>query len=466
MKNLIPVILSGGSGTRLWPSSRKSLPKQFKEFNNIGCLFSHTLNRVNELNKCKDLIVVSAREYEFLIKKHTNEFNKEAILILEETSKNTAAAVFFAAISAFEKNRDSILCIMPSDHWIEDFEKFAVAIKKSIEYAEKDFWITFGIKPLEASTGFGYIKVKENYNSSIKDVIKFIEKPDIKVAKSFLKSENYFWNAGIFVVSAKKVLQSFDQHNLVLKGMLEKAWSKRYLSKNKYIISKLYMGKVPKISIDKAIMEYENSIKLIPFDSNWSDIGNWDSLNLLLSKFNQTNKNSILIDSKNTEIQSSKRMIVGIGLEDLIVIDEIDATLIFKKGQSEKVKKVVEKLKKDKNNLAEEHNFEFRPWGKFEILLDTIECKVKKISVDPYKSLSYQYHLKRSEHWTIVSGQAEVVLDGVKTIHNVGESIIIPVNVKHSLSNKTNQLLKVIEVQYGSYYGEDDIIRVSDPYNR
>ena len=210
MKNLIPVILSGGSGTRLWPSSRKSLPKQFKEFKNIGSLFYHTLNRVNELNGCKDLIVVSAREYEFLIKKHTNIFNRESILILEETSKNTAAAIFFAAIKALEKSDDSILCIMPSDHWIEDFEKFAVAIKKSIEYAEKDFWITFGIKPLEASTGFGYIKVKENYNSSIKDVIKFIEKPDIKVAKSFLKSENYFWNAGIFVVSAKKVLQSFD----------------------------------------------------------------------------------------------------------------------------------------------------------------------------------------------------------------------------------------------------------------
>jgi len=466
LKNLIPVILSGGSGKRLWPSSRKSLPKQFKEFDNIGSLFSHTLNRVKQLNECKDLIVVSAREYEFLIKKHTNKFNKDTILILEETSKNTAAAVFFAAISALEKSQDSILCIMPSDHWIEDFKNFSTTIKEGIEYAEQGFWVTFGIKPLEASTGFGYIKVNKSRNVEVKDVIKFIEKPDVKRAKSFLKSENYYWNAGIFLVSAKKVLQSFDRHNLELKVMLEKAWAHRDISENKHIISKIYMDSAPNISIDKAIMEHENSIKLIPFHSHWSDIGNWDSMNLLLSKFNQTNKNSILIDSKNTQIQSSKRMVVGIGLEDLIIIDEIDATLIFKKGQSEKVKSVVEELKNIKNTLGEEHNFEYRPWGKFEVLLDSKECKVKKISIDPFQSISYQYHLKRSEHWTVVSGKAEVMLDNIKTIHNVGESIVIPVGVKHSLANSINELLIIIEVQYGSYYGEDDIIRISDPYNR
>ena len=217
MKNLIPVILSGGSGTRLWPSSRKSLPKQFKEFKNIGSLFYHTLNRVNELNGCKDLIVVSAREYEFLIKKHTNRFNKESVLILEETSKNTAAAIFFAAIRALEKSDDSILCIMPSDHWIEDFKKFTTLIKKGIKYAEQDSWVTFGIKPTEPSIGFGYIKVNDNKSTGIKDVIKFIEKPDIKRAKKFLSEGNYYWNAGIFLVSAKTVLKSFNVYNLELK---------------------------------------------------------------------------------------------------------------------------------------------------------------------------------------------------------------------------------------------------------
>jgi len=466
LKNLIPVILSGGSGTRLWPSSRKSLPKQFKGFNNIGTLFSHTLNRVNELNGCNDLIVVSAREYEFLIKKHTDNFNKETILILEEISKNTAAAIFFSALCALEKSEDSILCIMPSDHWIEDFKKFKDTIKEGINYAKKNHWVTFGIKPLEPSTGFGYIKVKKRQNFIIQDVIEFIEKPSITRANNFLKEGNYYWNAGIFLVSAKKVMQSYNQHNLELKKMLEKAWSYRQFSKNKYIISKIHMNKMPNISIDKAIMEHENSIKLVPFNSNWSDIGNWDSMNALFCKYSNNKDNSILIDSRNTQIVSSDRVVVGIGLEDLIVIDESDATLIFKKGQSEKVKEVVEILKNEKKNVAVEYNYEFRPWGKFEILLDSIECKVKKITVDPYKSLSYQYHLKRSEHWTVVSGQAEVILDGIKSVHNVGESIVIPVNVKHSLANNQKEILIIIEVQYGTYYGEDDIIRVSDPYNR
>ena len=466
MKNLIPVILSGGSGTRLWPASRKSLPKQFKEFSNIGNLFSHTLNRVNELNGCNDLIVVSAREYEFLIKKHTNNFNKETVLILEEISKNTAAAVFFAALCALDKSEDSILCVMPSDHWIEDFSKFKKTIIEGISWAQQHHWVTFGIKPLESSTGFGYIKVKKSYSSGIQDVIKFIEKPDKKRADIFLKEGNYYWNAGIFLVSAKKVLQSYNKHTIELKTMLEKAWDHRQLSENKHVISKLYMNELPNISIDKAIMEHENSIKLIPFDSNWSDIGNWDSMNVLLSKYSHSKENTILIDSNNTDILTSDRMVIGIGLDDLIVIDENDATLIFKKGQSEKVKNVVELLKKEKKVIAEEYSYEFRPWGKFEVLLDSIECKVKKITVDPHKSLSYQYHLKRSEHWTVVSGKAEVILDGTKTIHNVGESIVIPVNVKHSLANNTQEILIIIEVQYGSYYGEDDIIRISDPYNR
>ena len=466
MKNLIPVILSGGSGTRLWPSSRKSLPKQFKEFNNIGSLFSHTLNRVNELNGCDDLIIVSAREYEFLIKKVTNKFHKETVLILEEISKNTAAAVFFAALCALEKSEDSILCIMPSDHWIDDFKKFKKIIKEGIKSAKQNHWVTFGIKPINPSTGYGYIKVNKSYNPGIKDVIEFIEKPNAKRADNFLKEGNYYWNAGIFLVSAKKVLESYSTQNIELKIMLEKAWFNRELSKNKHIISKLYMKKIPNISIDKAIMENENSIKLIPFDSNWSDIGNWDSMSLLLSKYNNSKNNSILIDSKNTQILSSDRMVIGIGLEDLTVVDENDATLIFKKGQSEKVKKVVEILKNEKKSVAEEYNYEFRPWGKFEILLDSIECKVKKITVDPYKALSYQYHLKRSEHWTVVNGKAKVILDGVTTTHTVGESIVIPINVKHSLANETNEILIVIEVQYGSYFGEDDIIRILDPYNR
>ena len=467
MYNLFPVILSGGSGTRLWPASRKSLPKQFKNFSNIGTLFSHTLNRVKELNNCNNLIIVSSRDYEFLVKKEIEKYNKESLLILEEISKNTSAAIFFAAKLALEKSANALLCIMPSDHWIPDFKEFKSVIKDSIKYAEQQYWITYGIKPSEPSTGFGYIKVSDTYLENIKDVEHFIEKPDFEMAKELLQSKNYYWNSGIFLVSAKKVLKSFDDHNPEIRSILEKVWSNRENFHNRSIIKKSFMEDIPNISIDKAIMEYEHFIKLVSYDGKWSDIGNWDSMNrLLVNHKNSDDANAILIDSKNTDIQSSERLIVGIGLQDLTIVDEMDATLIFKKGEAEKVKEVVKKLQKDNKKIADQYNFEYRPWGKFEVLLDTDECKVKKIVVDPSKSLSYQYHFKRSEHWTIVSGKAEVVLNGIRKTYHVGESVIIPTQVKHSLTNNGKDLLIIIEVQYGSYFGEDDIIRVSDPYNR
>ena len=220
------------------------------------------------------------------------------------------------------------------------------------------------------------------------------------------------------------------------------------------------------ISVDKAILENEKSIKLFPFKGNWSDIGNWDSMNLLLEKYNKDKSNEILVESKNTNIHSSDRLVVGIGLKDITIVDETDATLIFQKGQSEKVRSVVKTLKKENKAIATEHTFEYRPWGKFEVLLDSNECKVKRLFIDPFKSLSYQYHLKRSEHWTIVSGTACIVLNGKKKDFSVGESVIIKNKMKHSISNQTENLLIVIEVQYGEYFGEDDIIRISDPYNR
>lgn len=466
MKNLFPVILSGGSGNRLWPKSRQSLPKQFIEFENIGSLFKNTLERVNTLNHCKNLIIVSSREYEFLIKKYIKNFNQDTEIILEETSKNTAAAVYFSALSALEKSKNAILCIMPSDHWIEDSGQFKATIKKGLIEAEKNFWVTFGIKPKEISTGFGYIKVQTDQSKDNFDVIEFVEKPNYLKAKEYFESSNYFWNAGIFLVSAKKVVKSFLKHKPFLESQLELIWSQKEHNLNRKILKKKYMDVIENISIDKAVLEHEKSIKLIPFESDWSDIGNWDSMNNLLSKFNKIDSNIILINSNNTHIQSSERLIVGIGLNDITVIDELDATLIFKKGQSEQVKSVVETLKNENNKIAVEHSFEFRPWGKYEILLDSEECKVKRLFVDLSKSLSYQYHLKRSEHWTIVSGKADVVLNGTKKTYNVGESVIIPAKVKHSLTNNGKDLLIIIEVQYGSYFGEDDIIRISDPYNR
>lgn len=466
MKNLFPVILSGGSGDRLWPKSRKTLPKQFIDFDKIGNLFTHTLKRVESLNNCQNLIISSSRDYEYLIKRNLKDLVKEPTLILEEISKNTSAAIYFAALCAFEKSKDAILCIMPSDHWIEDYSNFKLVIKKAIIEAEKGFWVTLGITPTNPSTGFGYIKTENDIHKEVLDVLEFIEKPNLSTAQGFLQDKNYFWNAGIFLVSAYKIKESFLKVNPILEKSILDAWLKRDVLDGVNIIKKREMTTLQNISIDKAILEKEKFIKLIQFNSQWSDIGNWDSMNILLDKFNKDKDYQILVESKNTSIHSSNRLIVGIGLDDITIVDETDATLIFKKGDSEKVRSVVQGLKETNRAIATEHSFEYRPWGKFEVLLDSKECKVKRLFVDPFKSLSYQYHLKRSEHWTIVFGEATVVLNGHVSTYSVGESIIIKNEVKHSISNQKKDVLIVIEVQYGSYFGEDDIIRISDPYNR
>ena len=466
MKNLFPVILSGGSGDRLWPKSRKSLPKQFIDFHQISNLFSNTLKRVESLNNCQNLIISSSRDYEYLIKRNLKDLVKEPTLILEEISKNTSAAIYFAALCALEKSEDAILCIMPSDHWIEDYSNFKLVIKKAIIEAEKGFWVTLGITPTNPSTGFGYIKTEINIHNEVLDVFEFIEKPNLSTAEGFIQNKNYFWNAGIFLVSAYRIKESFLKINPILEKSIRDAWIKREVLSNINIIKKKYMISLQNISIDKAILENEQFIKLIPFSGDWSDIGNWDSMNVLLEKFNKDNNHQMLVESKNTDIHSSNRLIVGIGLEDITIVDELDATLIFKKGHSEKVRSIVKNLKEANKAIATEHTFEYRPWGKFEVLLDSKECKVKRLFIDPSKSLSYQYHLKRSEHWTIVSGEAAVVLNGNTNTYSVGESIIIKSEVKHSISNQKEDILIVIEVQYGTYFGEDDIIRISDPYNR
>ena len=466
MKNFFPVILSGGSGDRLWPKSRKSLPKQFIDFHNIGNLFNHTLKRVDFINKCENLIISSSRDYEHLIKRNLNNLLKEPCLILEEISKNTAPGIYFAALSALEKSKDAILCIMPSDHWIENFIEFRQVIKKGMVEAEKGFWVTLGIKPTNPSTGFGYIKTENYKHNEIFEVSNFIEKPDLSTAEKFLQEENYFWNAGIFLVSAHKIRESFLEINPILEKSIRNAWLKREVLSNLNVIKKRDMISLQNISVDKAILENEKSIKLIPFNGDWSDIGNWDSMNLLLEKYNLDNSNQILVESKNTNIHSSNRLIVGIGLNDITIVDELDATLIFKKGHSENVRSIVKNLKEANKIIATEHSFEYRPWGKFEVLLDSHECKVKRLFVDPFKSLSYQYHLKRSEHWTIVSGTANVLLEGIEKKLSVGNSVTIPKKTKHSISNNKKDMLVVIEVQYGTYFGEDDIIRLSDPYNR
>jgi mannose-1-phosphate guanylyltransferase/mannose-6-phosphate isomerase len=459
------VILSGGSGTRLWPSSRRSLPKQFIDFPGIGSLFAHTLERVARLDDAATPLIVSSRQHGFLCRREAGTVRIDAEYILEEGGRNTAPAIYFAALAS---EPDDCLLIMPSDHWIDDIAAFSALVAHAAAPCADGRWVTFGITPDMPATGYGYIEAGE-LKADVMDVASFTEKPDIATAQSYLEQGRFFWNSGIFMVTARTCLESFHALQADLCQHADACWLARIVQNDETILPRQALEAVPSISVDYAIMEQQNNIALLPFTGAWSDVGSWDSLSSLIEKQNPTPgepDRTIMVDTSGTFIHSSGRTIAAVGVDDLIIIDDDDATLIVRKGHTEKVRAVIDQLKGTGNRAGTEHSFEYRPWGMFENLLDSGVCKVKRLTVDPGQHLSLQYHHKRSEHWVVVSGTATVRLDDATMTLEPGHSIDIPLGAHHALGNDTTESVIVIEVQMGSYFGEDDIVRVSDPYNR
>ena len=461
--NIRPVILSGGSGTRLWPSSRKSLPKQFISFPGTGSLFTRTVERAAAIGGKAAPIVVSSRQHGFLCRQALAEHEQGAHYILEETGRNTAPAIWFAAKAS---DPDDILLVMPSDHWIEDISGFAETVRRASTICAAGRWVTFGITAIEPATGYGYIEVADR-NEVMADVVSFTEKPEREVAEQYLASGRHFWNSGIFMVPAGACLESFERHQPALAAAAAACWESRAKRFDEDILLKPDLEAIESISIDYAIMEKEENIALLPFGGGWSDVGSWDSLSRLISDHvADQGEGAVLVNSSNVFVHTSGRTIAGIGLEDLIIVDDDNATLIVRKGETEHVKAVIDQLKSRDETVATEHSFEYRPWGMFENLLDSAACKVKRLTVDPGHHLSLQYHHKRSEHWVVVAGTATVQLGDDRHTLEAGHSIDIPLGAHHALGNDTDDPVVVIEVQMGSYFGEDDIVRVSDPYER
>ena len=461
--NIRPVILSGGSGTRLWPSSRKSLPKQFISFPGIGSLFTRTVERAAAIGGTAAPIVVSSRQHGFLCRQALAEHEQGAHYILEETGRNTAPAIWFAAKAS---DPDDILLVMPSDHWIEDIAGFVETVRRATTICAAGRWVTFGITATEPATGYGYIEVADR-NEDVADVVSFTEKPERGVAEQYLASGRHFWNSGIFMVRAGACLESFERHQPALAAAAAACWESRAKRSDEDILLKPDLEAIESISIDYAIMEKEENIALLPFGGGWSDVGSWDSLSRLISDHvADQGEGAVLVNSSNVFVHTSGRTIAGIGLEDLIIVDDDNATLIVRKGETEHVKAVIDQLKSRDETVATEHSFEYRPWGMFENLLDSAACKVKRLTVDPGHHLSLQYHHKRSEHWVVVAGTATVQLGDDRHTLEAGHSIDIPLGAHHALGNDTDDPVVVIEVQMGSYFGEDDIVRVSDPYER
>lgn len=369
-----PVVLSGGSGTRLWPSSRKSLPKQFIEFPGTGSLFARTLERAAKISAAAPL-VISSRQHGFLCHKAARQLGLEAHYILEETGRNTAPAIYFAALAS---DPEDILLIMPSDHWIEDLDTFTALAMRGAEICKTGVWVTFGIIPTTPATGYGYIEA-DVWTTGLCNVLSFTEKPDLATAEEYLASGRHFWNSGIFMVQADACLESFHRHQPELSKAATSCWAARTQRADEDILAGPDLEAVPAISVDYAIMEKEDRIALLPFDGGWSDVGSWDSLsNLISSTAADQDTGSVLVNSKNVFVHGSGRTIAGIGLEDLIIVDDDDATLIVRKGHTEQVKQVIDALAAAGNSAGIEHSFEYRPWGMFENLLDSAVCKVKR----------------------------------------------------------------------------------------
>ncbi len=458
-----PIILCGGTGTRLWPESRKKLPKQFINFFNKDNLLDLTLKRISLIKNIESPVIISNEEYRFHISKALEKCSIRGTSIFEPIGRNTTAAIYISAVLSNHKDE---LLFLPSDHLIKNDKFFRSTIENVLKYKSDNQWVIFGIKPNEPHTGYGYIKINDNTDKQdiLKKVLKFTEKPKIDVAKHYVKN-NYLWNAGIFMGNTKMIINSIKNLAPDIANKCDVAIKNKKIENNNVFFKLDDFKKIPSVSIDFSVIEKADNVYCAKCEFDWDDLGNWDSL-IKYKKNVSSNKNIVQIESNNNFIKTNKKVIATVGINNSIIVDTNDALLIAKKNKSEKVKNVVEQLSKNKIFEAFENNFEIRPWGKFENLFETNDCKIKQLTVDPKKSLSLQYHNFRSEHWLIIKGTAKVILnDKVYTLKK-GNSIDIPQKSVHRIINETKSKLIIIEIQMGTYFGEDDIIRIKDQYGR
>lgn len=471
------IILCGGSGTRLWPISRTLMPKQFVKLFDDKSLFQLTVERNSKL--CKSSFIVSNSEQYFLAQDQLEEnstFNiQNSTFLLEPIGRNTAPAI---ALACMQLDYDEIVLVTPSDHLIKDEKEYEKVLNKAKEFASENKLVTFGITPTFAETGFGYIECVVDSKLCVDDgmdVAKFHEKPSLKVAENYittnkkLQTTRYLWNSGMFCFKAGVFLDELKNYSPEIYEKSKIAFENATNTNNLIRIKHEDMANIPEDSIDYAVMEKSNIVKVIPSNISWSDVGSFDSLYEELPKDennNTINDNHIAIDSKNNLVYGVERKIATVDIEDLIIIDTGDALLISKKGSSQKVKKVVEKLKESNSQLHNIHLTGYRPWGSYTVLEESNGYKIKRIEVNPGKRLSLQKHFHRSEHWIVVSGTATVTVGDEKRLVRPNESTYIKAGELHRLENEGKIPVVLIEAQVGEYTGEDDIVRVEDDFSR
>jgi mannose-1-phosphate guanylyltransferase / mannose-6-phosphate isomerase len=470
---LYPVILSGGSGTRLWPLSRAALPKQFLPLVSEQTLFQETLARLKDFPGMSAPIVVCSNDHRFLAAEQIRAIGITPLMqILEPVGRNTAPAVAAAAFAAQEKDGNAVLLVLPADHLIQDVAGFHAAIHSAVLLAEKGKLATFGIKPAAPATGFGYIErgaptSPDAHNSYA--VARFVEKPNLETAQQFLASGNFFWNSGMFVFRASVYLEELQRHRPDIYKAAQHAWQHSTHDLDFCRLGEKEFAECPSDSIDYAVMEKTQSAAVVTVDIGWSDIGSWSSL-LEVSPQDQ-NGNALRGDiytaeTRNTLIRAESRMVAAIGTRDLIIVETADAVLVMHKDLAQDVKHTVEYLKQAERTEHLVHRRVYRPWGYYEGIDVGERFQAKRIMVKQGARLSLQMHQYRAEHWVVVSGKARVTRGEDSLVLHEDQSTYIPLGVKHRLENIGDEPLYLIEVQSGSYLGEDDIVRFDDDYKR
>lgn len=466
---ILPIILAGGSGTRLWPLSRQWFPKQFIQLNGELSLLQQTLNRVAGPSFDKPLIICN-EAHRFLAAEQARLLEIDSLpILLEPEPRSTAPAIALAAFYAHSLNIDPYLLVMPADHVIDNQVAFEQAVDKAVRHAEQGHLVTFGIEPTFAETGFGYIHRGQPIESGVFHIDRFVEKPDKITAEKYVSTKQYFWNSGLFLFKSSNYIQALTEHQPDMVEACQRAMSKSVQDKDFIRADQTAFSQCPADSIDYAVLEKTDKAVVVSLEATWSDVGSWQALWDISEKDKHGNvlQGDVLAkDVHHSLVRADSRLVVLVGLDDVIVVETKDAVLVAHQSKVQEVKSVVEQLKSDERSECYSHREVYRPWGVYDSIDQGNRYQVKRITVKPGARLSVQMHFHRAEHWVVVRGTAKVTRGNETYLVTENHSTYIPVGEIHALENPGKVPLELIEVQSGPYLGEDDIIRFNDHYGR
>ncbi|MDO6527440.1 mannose-1-phosphate guanylyltransferase/mannose-6-phosphate isomerase [Motilimonas sp. 1_MG-2023] len=470
MSNILPVIMAGGSGSRLWPLSRQQFPKQFLTLLGNDSMLQTTAQRLKGIEHAPALVICN-EEHRFSV---AEQFRANAIktsgIILEPVGRNTAPAIALAAMQALKNGDDPLLLVLAADHVIKDEAAFCASVEQAVPFAQADKLVTFGIVPTAPETGYGYIKRGEVQGDNAGfSVAQFVEKTNLSTAQDYLASGEYYWNSGMFLFKASTYLAELKAHHPDMFSACEQAMAATQADLDFIRVDKAAFEACPDDSVDYAVMEKTTQAVVVPMDCGWSDVGSWSALWEVSDKDEHGNAcrgDVITVDTRNTYVHASEKLVTTIGLDDVVVVETKDAILVAKQSEVQQVKKIVEHLKAEARNEWQHHREVYRPWGKYDSIDNGDRFQVKRITVKPGEKLSIQIHHHRAEHWIVVTGTAKITNGDKDILLTENQSTYIPVGVVHALENPGKVPLELIEVQSGSYLGEDDIVRFEDRYGR